>query len=368
MRIIIVARSGAAWSRTGRYLRGRWRQPETCVRKTKPRNDILMILGMALMIAIPAILTLRTVKFRPDEARNQLNPSPYGYTVSLLLFLFPVVVLCIRHLRETKPKNHRRALLWAAGVIAMMGFTLDTVFGHAFFYFKNEGATLGLRLPAWDWTTSHWAPAYLPIEEFAFYVFGALFVIATYLAVDDEWLSDYDPDMRQEHAKNVPRLLHISWQSIGWWLGFTGLGLLLKKMGPEPDGFPGYFLFVMTLGFLPTFLFARAIAPFVNWRAFAFAFAILLLISLMWEATLGVPYDWWNYQDRHMLGIRVLAWSALPLEAVLLWLVIAWDCIIAFELFRVYFHMERPPAQALLGGAAPGAGGSGSPHAAARLR
>jgi hypothetical protein len=76
---------------------------------------------------------------------------------------------------------------------------------------------------------------------------------------------------------------------------------------------------------------------------------MLVLVSLMWEATLGVPYDWWNYQTPQMLGFRVLAWSALPIEAVLLWLVIAWDCIIAFELFRVFFHMERTVAAAMLG-------------------
>jgi hypothetical protein len=45
----------------------------------------------------------------------------------------------------------------------------------------------------------------------------------------------------------------------------------------------------------------------------------------------------------------VRAWADLPMEAVLLWLVIAWDCIIAFELFRVYFHMDRPVRAALLG-------------------
>lgn len=319
------------------------------MRKTTPRRDILAILGMVLMIAIPAVFTLRTVHVRPDQARPEANPSPHGYTVSLLLFLFPVLVLGALHMRRVKPVNHRRALLWAAGVISLMGFVLDTFFGHAFFIFRNEGATLGWRLPAWDWTTLQWVAAYLPVEEFAFYVLGALFVITTYLSLNDEWLSDYDPDVYWERAKRVPKLVHISWWSLVLWAALTGLGLLMKRFGPEPAGFPGYFLFVMTLGFLPTFLFARAIGPFVNWRAFAFAFAVLLLVSLMWEATLGVPYEWWNYHDQQMLGVRVLAWSALPVEAILLWLVIAWDCIIAFELFRVYFHMERPPRTALFG-------------------
>jgi hypothetical protein len=105
----------------------------------------------------------------------------------------------------------------------------------------------------------------------------------------------------------------------------------------------------MTLGFLPTFLLLRGVAPFVNWRAFGFTYPILMLISVMWEATLGVPYDWWNYHHHQMLGIRFFAWSNLPLEAVLLWLVIAWDCILVYETFRVIGHMNRPVLEALFG-------------------
>jgi hypothetical protein len=103
------------------------------------------------------------------------------------------------------------------------------------------------------------------------------------------------------------------------------------------------------MGFAPTVLLLNGLKAFVNWRAFAFAYGNLLLISLMWEATLAVPYGWWNYREEQMLGIVVLAWSNLPIEAVLLWMVIAWDCIIAFELFRVVLHMDRPIAEAMFG-------------------
>ena len=114
-----------------------------------------------------------------------------------------------------------------------------------------------------------------------------------------------------------------------------------------------YFLFIMLIGFLPTVLFLETIAPFVNWRAFGFAYVNLTLISLIWEATLGVPYNWWNYRHDHMLGIKIPAWSSLPVEAVLLWLVVAWDCVIAYELFRVFFHMDRSVQDAMLGTGSP---------------
>jgi len=319
------------------------------MRKTDPERDIRALLAMVLVIGLPAILTLATVRAKPADASHTVDVSPYGYTVSLLLFLFPVLVLTALHMRAHRPNVHRRALLWSAGAIALIGFLLDTVFGHAFFTFRNPGATLGIRLPAWDWSTLAWAPAYLPVEEFAFYILGSLFVIAVYLWANDEWLADYDPDAHRERSRAVPKLIHLSWGALATWLVLLGLGFAVKRLGPHPDGFPGYFLFEMTLGFLPTFLFLRPIRDFVNWRAFGFAFGVLLLVSLIWEATLGVPYDWWNYKHEQMLGLRVVAWADLPAEAVLLWLVIAWDCIIAFELFRVFFHMERPVRHALLG-------------------
>lgn len=319
------------------------------MRHTNPWRDIFALFWMVVVIAIPAALTLHTIQVPPWRVHPEQNPSPYGYTVSLLLFLFPALVLGYLHMKKVKPVDHRRALVWSAGVVALLGFVLDTFFGHSFFYFKNVGATIGVRLPAWDWAALHWVPAYLPVEEFAFYVLGAVCVITLYLWANDEWLRDYDPDVHRQKAKAVPRLVHISWGSVALWAGLVALGFVLKRFGPEPAGFPGYYLFLMTLGFLPAFIFLRAVGPFVNWRAFGFAFGLLVLVSLMWEATLGVPYDWWNYQDQQMLGFRVLAWSALPVEAVLLWLVIAWDCVIAFEIFRVFFHMERTVRAALLG-------------------
>lgn len=319
------------------------------MRRTDPARDIRVLLGMIVILGLPAVLTLATINTRPETARSHENPSPYGYTVSLGLFLLPVLVLSALHMQKHKPTVHRRALLWSAGAIASIGFVLDTIFGYTFFTFKNPGATLGIRLPSWDWAAMSWVSGYLPVEEFAFYILGALFTIAVYLWANDDWLADYDPDHHRDMCKAVPKLIHISWGSLGIWAALLVAGLIVKRVGPHPEGFPGYFIFVMTLGFLPTFLFLRPIRDFVNWRAFGFAFGILIMVSLIWEATLGVPYDWWNYHHDQMLGITVLAWAELPIEAVLLWLVIAWDCIIAFELFRVYFHMDRPVRDALLG-------------------
>jgi hypothetical protein len=320
------------------------------------RRDVLQILAMVATLAVPAFFTLRTVVETPWNARPAENPSPLGYTVSLTLFLIPVLAIGFVHVRWPRGPVHLRSLFWATGAIALIGFLLDIVFGYSFLTFKNAGATIGIRLPSWDWTTLQWVPGYLPVEEFAFYILGALFVLMLYLWLNDRWLARYDPHDIAQAAKDTPRLLNPSFRTLGVWLALTAAGVWYKFAGPRPEGFPGYFLFIMVLGFLPTFLFLRAVSPFVNWRAFAFSYGVLLLVSLVWEATLGVPYDWWNYKYDQMLGIEIMAWSRLPIEAVMLWMVIAWDCVIALEIFRVFFHMERGVKAALLGAPKPAGG------------
>jgi hypothetical protein len=318
-------------------------------RRQSPDRDIRWIMAMVGAIAVPAAITLATVRSEPDPLHPDRADSPYGYTVSLLLFALPILLLVVWRVKQAPIKRHLRALLWASGVIASVGFLLDLVFGHTFFIFRNSAATIGLRLPAWSFTTMEWIPSYLPVEEFGFYILGSLFVLAVYQWADADWLCDYSVDDYLELANQHAAIMRVHWRSLIWWGALVVAGIAIKRLGPEPIGLPGYFIFIMVLGFLPSFLFLQTIRTFVNWRAFAFAYVNLTLISLLWEATLGVPYEWWNYNHSHMLGIKIFAWSALPIEAVLLWLVVAWDCIIAYEIFRVFFHMDRDVRAAMLG-------------------
>ena len=301
----------------------------------------MLLIGMTLIIAIPGFLTMATIKDAPSA---ESPDTPYGYTVSLTLFLIPALTIGVWHLFHPGHIVHRRALTRSALAITVMGFLLDIGFGYHFFVFPNRGATLGIRIPAWDFNSMAFTPeGYLPIEEFGFYLLGSLFVLAVYIWADLNWLPDYQPDEYAQLAGKHPKLIRMSTGAAIAWPLLVVAGFVYKRYAAPVynDDFPGYFIFIMVLGFLPTFLFLRGISPFVNWRAFGFTFAILLLISLMWEATLGVPYGWWDYQHEQMLGITFKAWANLPLEAVLLWLVIAWDCVIAYELFRIFGHMEE---------------------------
>ena len=52
-----------------------------------PRASFWVVLAMFGMIAVPAAITLHTVRVSTQ------NPTPYGYTVSLLLFIIPIAVI-----------------------------------------------------------------------------------------------------------------------------------------------------------------------------------------------------------------------------------------------------------------------------------
>jgi hypothetical protein len=75
----------------------------------------------------------------------------------------------------------------------------------------------------------------------------------------------------------------------------------------------------------------------------------MLLVSLMWEATVAVPYDWWNFQHREMVGLFVSAWSQLPIEEVCLWVAVTYATVIVFEVMKVLVASERSVRDAMIG-------------------
>ena len=111
------------------------------------------------------------------------------------------------------------------------------------------------------------------------------------------------------------------------------LGWFYKKFGPHPwhEGFPGYFLFLTSVAITPSILFFPVANPYINWRAFSLAFLFMLLVSLFWEATIAVPYQWWGFQPRQMLGILINGFSSLPVEEPILWLGVTWATVIVYE-------------------------------------
>jgi hypothetical protein len=109
------------------------------------------------------------------------------------------------------------------------------------------------------------------------------------------------------------------------------------------EAFPVLGAFVPAMSFFPV---ARR---FINWRALSLTLFLMLLISLLWEATLALPYNWWNFQHRQMIGPFIGAWSGLPVEEVCVWIAVTYATAIVFEVVKVCLASERSVRDALLG-------------------
>lgn len=75
--------------------------------------------------------------------------------------------------------------------------------------------------------------------------------------------------------------------------------------------------------------------------------------SLMWEVTLALPREWWNYQTDRML-LPIAAWSLpgreFPVEAAIVWVCAPFSCILIFEFARALLYHPAPTVRAALRG------------------
>jgi hypothetical protein len=190
----------------------------------------------------------------------------------------------------------------------------------------------------------------VPIEEYIFYLTGFLAVLLLYVWFDEFWLAAYNvPDYPGE-AKKIRRLLQFHPDSVVLGLALVAGAFAYKKLlSPIPEGFPGYFSFLVVGAFLPAAGFFPAARLVINWRAFSLTLFLILFVSLLWEATLAVPYGWWGYQPRQMTGIFIGAWSSLPIEAVWVWVAVTYTTAIVFETLKLWQASGWAAKQAFLG-------------------
>ena len=309
-------------------------------------HDAWVVLAMIGAVVLPAALTLLRVDQPRDVVDPSTNPTPFGYTWSLLLYLVPVLALAGWLARHPEHRLQRSALRLSLLILVPLGFGLDLLLGTRFFDFRNEGATLGIGVPALGGS--------IPIEELVFYAMGFLVVLLLYMWADEYWMGAYNlPDYGVE-SKRVARLLGFDARSLWVGVALVGAAAAYKKLlAADPEGFPWYFAFLVGAAVVPSVGFYRAIERFINWRAFSVTFFLMLLVSLLWEATLGVPYQWWNYNPRMMMGLFVDGWTNLPLEAVFVWLVVSYTSVIVYETVKVYRASGRSLKQALWGAQLP---------------
>ena len=187
---------------------------------------------MFAMIAVPAGIALHTVKTAAVARISSTNPTPHGYTWSLLLFIVPIVVIGWWFLPSEGIKIPQRAFWWTIWILVPIGFGLDFFLAHRFFFFPNTGATLGIGAPA--------LCGPVPVEEYIFYFTGFVAILLIYIWLDEYWLVAYNvPDYRGESVQ-IARLLRFHpWSLI---VGFALLsGAMIYKKYHPPQGFPRLF-------------------------------------------------------------------------------------------------------------------------------
>ncbi len=296
---------------------------------------------MLAMVVVPAGITLHTVRIPAVVSIDNPNPTPYGYTWSILLFVVPILVVGAWLLRSERVRIPRRAFWRTIGMLTPVGFGLDIFFASRFFVYPNRGATLGLEVPV--------IGGVVPVEEFVFYFTGFVTVLLIYLWLDEYWLAAYKlPDPGD--ASQNGGLIKFHPASLLAGMALIAAAVLYKKLhSPYPEGFPGYFTVLVIGGIVPSAGLFDAARRFINWRAFSLTIFMIVLISLFWEATLAVPYGWWGYQHNQMVGLFIGAWSGLPIEAVAVWIAVTYGTTIVYAVVKVWLASGKTARLAFFG-------------------
>jgi hypothetical protein len=303
-----------------------------------------VVVAMLAMIVIPAGITLQTVHHPSPLIPVDQKATPYGYTISLLLFIFPSALIAGWFLPGEKLHIPKRAFYWTLAVLVPLGCLLDFVFAQWFFEYPNAGATLGVHAPALG------RP--VPLEEYIFYFTGFLAVLLLYIWLGEFWLAAYNVLDYPGEAKKVRRLLQFHPTSLILAAVLIAAATFYKKhlaLPEDQSGFPGYFTFLVAGALLPAVSFFPVARRFINWRALSLTLFFMLLVSLLWEVTLAVPYNWWNFQHHQMMGIFIGAWSGLPFEEVCVWMAVTYATAIVFEVVKVWLASERSVRDAMVG-------------------
>jgi hypothetical protein len=312
-------------------------------RSPSPTVAALIVIGMLAMLVIPAALTLHSVR-APGKLEVIANASPHGYTWSLLLFIVPILAITLWFLPSEGLEIPQRAFWRTIGILVPVGCLLDIFFARWFFCFPNPQATLAIAAPAFG------RP--VPIEEYVFYFTGFVAMLLLYIWLSEYWLAAYSvPDYPAE-ARNLRRLLQFHPTSLIAAVILIGGACLYKKhFAPlaERDGFAWYFTVLVAGGLIPAMSFYPVARKFINWRAFSLTLFFMLLVSELWEVTLALPYGWWNFQHRQMIGLFVGAWSNLPIEEVFVWIAVTYATTIVFEVVKIWQASGRRAKDAFLG-------------------
>ena len=305
-------------------------------------KSFYVVFAIAATLIVPAAIALRTVVRPAILQTTSDNPTPLGYTWSLALFIIPIGVLAWWFACRPDLKFPRKAFLRTIAVLAPLGFVLDLLFGNAFFIFPNKAATLGCNVPALGGS--------IPIEEFIFYLTGFMLVLLSYIWCDEYWMAAYNVPDYKEAARDITRIVRFHFASVVLGVVLIAAAVLYRKLASNTsEGFPWYFIYLICASLVPSAGFFCTAQRFINWRAFSFTFFLLLLMSLLWEVTLALPYGWWEYRRNILIGLHIGAWSGLPIEAVCVWLAVSFTTVITYEVIKIWKALGTRALEAFFG-------------------
>jgi len=305
-------------------------------------KSFYVIFVIAAALIVPAAIALRTVVHPAILQATSNNPTPLGYTWSLALFIIPIGVLAWWFGCRPDLKFPRKAFWRTLAVLAPLGFALDLLFGNAFFIFTNKAATLGCNVPALGGA--------IPIEEFIFYLTGFMLVLLSYIWCDEYWMAAYNVPDYKEAARDITRIVRFHFASVVLGIVLIATAIVYRKfVSGASEGFPWYFVYLVCASLIPSAGFFCTAQRFINWRAFSFTFFLLLLMSLLWEVTLALPYGWWEYRSNILIGLHIGAWSSLPIEAVCVWLTVCFTTVITYEVIKIWKALGTRALEAFFG-------------------
>jgi hypothetical protein len=305
-------------------------------------KSFYVVFAIAAALIVPAAIALRTVIHPAILQGTSDNPTPLGYTWSLALFIVPIGALAWWFACRPDLKFPRKAFWRTIAVLTPLGIALDLLFGNAFFIFPNKAATLRCEIPALGGA--------LPIEEFIFYLTGFMLVLLSYIWCDEYWMAAYNVPDYEEAAKDIPRIVRFHFASVVLGVVLIAAAIAYRKfVSGASEGFPWYFTYLVCASLIPSAGFFYTAQRFINWRAFSFTFFLLLLISLFWEATLALPYGWWEYRSNILIGLQIGAWSGLPIEAVCVWFAVSFTTVITYEVIKIWKALGVRALEAFFG-------------------
>jgi hypothetical protein len=308
----------------------------------RPKQAFQVVFVIVALLIVPAALTLHTVAHPGVVEISSQNPTPLGYTVSLLLFIVPIVALNAWFFLRADLRFQRKSFWRTLLVLAPLGFVLDLLFGNAFFTFPNKRATIGIAIPA--------VAGSIPMEEFVFYLAGFTLVLMSYIWAAEYWVAAYNVREHAAEAHKIERIVRFHFPSVVLGVALIAIAVAYKKLlSASREGFPWYFTYLVLASIIPSAGLFHTVQRFVNWRAFSFTFFLILLISLLWEVTLAVPYGWWGYRQPAMMGLNIGAWSNLPIEAVCVWLAVSFTSVITYEVVKIWQALGRRALDAFFG-------------------